>query len=81
VVVVLPVPLTPTINDYLGWGGRVTDGPGDVVQDLLQLGFEELLEFLAALDAGAEGALAEVLHYERGGGKRRDLQRGGGARG
>src|SRR6202035_44741 len=38
------------------------------VEDLLQLGFEELLEFVAALDAGAEGALAKVFHDDGGGG-------------
>ncbi len=33
-----------------------------------EFGFEELLEFVAALDAGAEGALAEVFHDDGGGG-------------
>ena len=46
----------------------MADGAGDAVEDGFEFGFEELLEFVAALDAGAEGALAEVLHDEGGGG-------------
>ncbi len=46
----------------------MADGAGDAVEDGLEFGFEELLEFIAALDAGAEGALAKVLHDEGGGG-------------
>jgi hypothetical protein len=52
---------------------------------LFELGFEELLELVAALDAGAEGALAEVFHDEGGGGgaeigrekKRFEIEEGG----
>ena len=43
-------------------------GAGDAVEDLLELGLEEALEVVTALDADAEGALAEVLHDECGGG-------------
>src|SRR5260370_8719432 len=46
----------------------VGDGGGYGVEDLLEFGLEELLEFGSALDAGAEGALAEVLHDDGGGG-------------
>src|SRR5438552_1090103 len=49
-------------HDHFRWCGWVLDGTGYSVKDLLEFGFEELLEFVAALDAGAEGALAEVLH-------------------
>ena len=55
-------------HDDLGRGGRMPDGAGDAVEDMLEFGFEELLEFVAALDAGAEGALAKVFHDEGGGG-------------
>ena len=46
----------------------MTDGAGYAVEDLFELGFQELLEFVAALDADAEGALAEVFHDEGSGG-------------
>ncbi len=55
-------------HDDLGRGGGVFDGAGYTVEDLLEFGFEELLELVAALDAGAEGALAEVFHDDGGGG-------------
>jgi len=68
VVVVLPVPLTPTMRMTSGGGGRVLDGVGYAVEDLAQLGLEDLLELGPALDAGAQGALAEVLHDDGSGG-------------
>jgi hypothetical protein len=46
----------------------VADWAGYVVEDLFEFGFQELLELFAALDAGAESALAEVLHDESSGG-------------
>ncbi len=54
-------------DDFGGRGGMV-DGLSYAVEDLLQLGFEELLELVAALDAGAESALAKVFEDEGGGG-------------
>ena len=40
------------------------DGPGYAVQDLFEFGLQEALEFVAALNAGAEGALTKVFHDE-----------------
>ncbi len=42
---------------------------GYAVEDLLKLGFEKLLKFVAASDAGAEGALAEVFKHDGSGGR------------
>ncbi len=44
-VVVLPVPLTPTIMMTSGGACGVGDWAGDAVEDGLQLGLEEVLEF------------------------------------
>ncbi len=46
----------------------MSDGTGYAVEDLLEFGLEETLEVVAALNADAEGALAEVFHDEGGGG-------------
>ena len=58
----------PNHHDDFGRSSGMLDGAGYAVEYLLQLGLEELLEFVAALDAGAEGALAQVFHDDRGGG-------------
>src|SRR6185437_12494579 len=58
----------PDHHDDFGWRGGMLDGMRYAVEDLLQLGFEELLELGAALDAGAEGALAQVFDDDGGGG-------------
>ena len=68
VVVVLPVPLTPTIMMTSGAVAGWVIGAGDAVEDGLELELEQALEFGAALDAVAEGALAQVLDDLRGGG-------------
>jgi hypothetical protein len=44
----------------------VSNGLGHAIEDLLQLGFEKPFEFAATLDAGAEGALAQVFEDDRG---------------
>ena len=80
-VVVLPVPLTPTIMMTSGGVAGCATGLGDAVEDLLELGFEELLELVAALDAGAEGALAEVFDDDGGGGRAEVGARAGRVRG
>ena len=67
-VVVLPVPLTPTIMMTSGGVAGCWMGWATPSRICLSSGFEELLEFGAALDAGAEGALAEVLHDDGCGG-------------
>ncbi len=55
-------------HDDLGRRVGMVDGPSDAVEDGFELGFEELLELVAALDSGAEGALAEVFEDQGGGG-------------
>ena len=45
------------------------DGAGYGVQDWPELGFEKALEFVAAVDSGAKGALAKVFEDEGGGGR------------
>ncbi len=69
VVVVLPVPLNAYHHDDFRWRAGVADGLGYAVEDLLELGFEELFEFGSALDAYAEGSLAEVFEDDGGGGR------------
>jgi len=54
-------------DDFWRCGG-VCDGAGYAVEDLLELGFEETVEFVAALDAYAECSLTKVFHHEGGGG-------------
>jgi len=46
----------------------MVDGALDVVEDGLELGFEELPELVASLDACAEGALTQVFKDDGGSG-------------
>ena len=67
-VVVLPVPLTPTIMMTSGGVGGWVTGRATPSRICLELLLEELFELGAAGDAGAVGALAEVFEHDGGGG-------------
>jgi hypothetical protein len=54
-------------DDLRGRGGML-HGARDAIEDLLELGLEDLPELGSALDAGAECALPEVLHDDGRGG-------------
>ena len=60
-VVVLPVPFTPTRKVTLGGAAGVGDGTLRGFQNLLEAGLEQGAKFFAAFDGLAAGALAECV--------------------